>query len=501
MRNDLSDAHAWSTSVPMTSTVNMPSVSVSSGSLPAATSPPLLAVAPAALEPLVEPRSEPRGLDRPVVSQAMSVVVLGIAASLWLGLGAVVAGWLAVAALAIVYRRRGHLTRPGGSELGSLAGELAVAFAGVGLAVGAGLVDSTDLVPAAVVLSITGATIAVTTALRAAARGPARVVVVGDRAAISRSAMRWASGDRVLVVGAVLTEPDADGLEARTIAGVPIVTGVDEVGHWAEVWHADLVVVSPGRGVHSTDVRRLGWLLQGSPVGLAVIDVADSAAPHRVHASSYAGATFLHLDDPAASALVRGCKAAVDRAAGALILAFLSPLLAVLVIMVRLDSKGPGFFRQTRVGQDGTPFRIYKLRTMTVTAEHDRASLLDRNEGSGPLFKLHDDPRVTRVGSFLRRTSLDELPQLLNVVRGEMSLVGPRPALPVEVAEYDDVELRRLAVRPGMTGLWQVSGRSNLSWESGLAFDLHYADNWRLVDDALICLRTVDAVVRGNGAY
>jgi lipopolysaccharide/colanic/teichoic acid biosynthesis glycosyltransferase len=154
-----------------------------------------------------------------------------------------------------------------------------------------------------------------------------------------------------------------------------------------------------------------------------------------------------------------------------------------------------------RVGQDGKRFLIYKLRTMTVHAERDRAALEERNEGSGPLFKLHDDPRVTRVGRFLRRTSLDELPQLLNVVRGEMSLVGPRPALPVEVAEYDDVEQRRLAVKPGITGLWQVSGRSDLSWESGLAFDLHYADNWRLVDDAVICLRTVDAVVRGNGAY
>ena len=501
MRNDLSDAHAWSTSVPMTSAVHMPSVSVASGSLPAATTPPLLAVAPAVLEPQAEPRSEPRGLDRPIVSQAMSVVVLGIAASLWLGLAAVVAGWVALASLAIVYRRRENLSRHGRAEVGSLAGELAVAFAGVGLAVGAGVVGSTELVPAAVVLALSGLTIVVTTAMRAAARGPARVVVVGDRAAISRSAMRWASGDRVLVVGAVLTEPDADGLEARTIAGVPIVTEVDDVAHWAEVWAADMVLVSPGRGVHSTDVRQLGWLLQGSPVGLAVIDVADSAAPHRVHATSYAGATFLHLADPAPSALVRSCKAAVDRTAGALILALLSPLLALLVIMVRLDSKGPGLFRQMRVGQDGRPFRIFKLRTMTVTAERDRASLLDRNEGSGPLFKLHDDPRVTRVGSFLRRTSLDELPQLLNVVRGEMSLVGPRPALPVEVAEYDDVELRRLAVRPGMTGLWQVSGRSNLSWESGLAFDLHYADNWRMVDDALICLRTVDAVVRGNGAY
>ena len=291
------------------------------------------------------------------------------------------------------------------------------------------------------------------------------------------------------------------GPSPRTIAGVPTVVGVDEVAHWAEVWQADLVVVSPGRGVQGPDLRRLGWLLEGTSVGLAVVDVADSAAPHRLHATSYAGATFLHLDHPAPSALVRGCKAAVDRVAGALLLALLSPLLALLVILVRVDSRGPGLFRQTRVGQDGKHFLIFKLRTMSVHAERDRAALLEQNEGSGPLFKLHDDPRVTRVGHFLRRTSLDELPQLLNVVRGEMSLVGPRPALPVEVAEYDDVEVRRLAVRPGMTGLWQVNGRSNLSWESGLAYDLHYADNWRLVDDALICLRTVDAVVRGNGAY
>ncbi len=313
--------------------------------------------------------------------------------------------------------------------------------------------------------------------------------------------MRWASGDHVHVVGGLLTEVDEDGDDPRSIAGVPTVLGVEDVAHWAAVWQADLVVVAPGRGVHGSDLRRLGWLLQDSSAGLAVVDVADSAAPHRLHATSYAGATFVHIDDPAPSALVQGCKAVADRIGAALLLALLSPVLALLVVTVRVDSRGPGFFRQTRVGKDGRPFRIFKLRTMTVTAERDKVALLDRNEGSGPLFKLHDDPRITRVGHFLRRTSLDELPQLLNVVRGEMSLVGPRPALPAEVEEYDDVELRRLAVKPGMTGLWQVSGRSNLSWESGLAYDLHYADNWRLVDDALICMRTVDAVVRGNGAY
>jgi len=495
MRNDMGDARAWSTGVQVTQFVGPPVA------VPEVPPQPLHAVSTGALAAVSEPRTEPVGLESPLALQAMTVVVLGLAASLWLGLSVLVTAWVAVASLAIVYRRRAAMTRHGRPELGSLVGELAVAYGVVGLAAGAGLADTGALARSAVALAVSGVAIAATTALRSAARGPARVVVVGDRSAISRGAMRWASGDHVHVVGGLLTEPDIDGSEPRIIAGVPTVSGVDDVAHWAEVWRADLVVVSPGRGVQGPDLRRLGWLLEKSPVGLAVVDVADSAAPHRLHATSYGGATFVHLADPAPSALARGCKSAVDRIGAALLLALLSPVLAVLVVMVRLDSRGPGFFRQTRVGQDGAYFRIFKLRTMSVHAERDRTALLERNEGSGPLFKIHDDPRVTRVGHFLRRTSLDELPQLLNVVRGEMSLVGPRPALPAEVAEYDDVELRRLAVKPGMTGLWQVSGRSNLSWESGLAYDLHYADNWRLVDDALICLRTVDAVVRGNGAY
>ena len=266
---------------------------------------------------------------------------------------------------------------------GRLAGELAVAFAVVGLAVGSGLAASSTLIGSAVVLVLAGVVIALTTVLRAAARGPARVVVVGDRAAISRGAMRWASGDEVVVVGGLLTEPEADGTVPRTIAGVPTVLGVDEVAHWAEVWQADLVVVSPGRGVQGTDLRRLGWLLQGTSVGLAVVDVADSAAPHRLHPTTYAGATFLHLDHPVPSALARAGKAGADRVGGALLLALVSPLLAVLAIMVRVDSRGPGFFRQTRVGQDGRPFLIFKLRTMTVHAERDRAALRGAERGLG----------------------------------------------------------------------------------------------------------------------
>ena len=510
MTNDLSDARAWSSGVQLTPPVTVaplptPLSTPSATSLPTTSAlpghSPLLAVSPGALTAVAEPRSNPRGLESPFVSQAMIVVVVAVAASLWFGLSLLVTGWLAMASLVVAYRRRESLSRHGRPALGSLAGELTVAFAGVGLAVGAGRAGTAELYPSAAVLALAGVLIVSTTALRANARGPARVVVVGDRAAISRSVMRWSAGDRVQVVGGVLTDGESAADDQRTVLGVPTVTGIDHIAQWVDVWGADLVVASPGRGISGPDVRRLGWLLEGGPVGLALVDVADSAAPHRLQATSYAGATFLHLGRPSPSALVQRCKAVGDRVAAALLLTLLSPLLALVVMVVRLDSPGPGLFRQTRVGRHGAPFRIYKLRTMSVHAERDRLALLELNEGSGPLFKLHDDPRITRVGGFLRRTSLDELPQLLNVLRGEMSLVGPRPALPVEVAEYDDVELRRLAVRPGMTGLWQVNGRSDLAWETGMALDLHYADNWRLVDDVFICLRTVEAVVRGNGAY
>ena len=166
-----------------------------------------------------------------------------------------------------------------------------------------------------------------------------------------------------------------------------------------------------------------------------------------------------------------------------------------------MDSKGPGFFVQTRVGKDGRPFRMVKLRTMRRDAESLLDSLAAENESDGVLFKIKRDPRITRMGYWLRRSSLDELPQLFNVLRGDMSLVGPRPALPEEVAEYDMVARRRLVVKPGITGLWQVSGRSDLLWDESLRLDLYYADNWRLLDDLSIAARTVTAVAFGRGAY
>ncbi|GAA1946259.1 hypothetical protein GCM10009798_01560 [Nocardioides panacihumi] len=200
------------------------------------------------------------------------------------------------------------------------------------------------------------------------------------------------------------------------------------------------------------------------------------------------------------SPLQEAVKAGADRALASLLLLLLAvPMLAV-ALAVRLDSAGPVIFRQTRVGRHGRHFSIYKFRSMTVDAEVRLHGLRTFNEADGPMFKMREDPRVTRVGRFIRRTSLDELPQLWNVVRGEMSLVGPRPALPEEVASYDARERRRLEVRPGMTGAWQVSGRSRLGWDETVDLDLAYVDDWSLWVDVVLLARTVGAVVSGDGA-
>ena len=204
---------------------------------------------------------------------------------------------------------------------------------------------------------------------------------------------------------------------------------------------------------------------------------------------------------PRAGVATRVGKTALDRVGALVLLVLTSPVLLVMWAAVRLDSRGPGLFVQTRVGRDGVPFRMFKMRSMHTDAEARLAELVAENEMDGTLFKIRRDPRVTRVGYLLRRSSLDELPQLWNVLRGEMSLIGPRPALPAEVATYEPAELRRLAVLPGITGLWQVSGRSDLTWDEAVRLDLYYADNWRILDDLAIAARTVVAVTQARGAY
>lgn len=262
---------------------------------------------------------------------------------------------------------------------------------------------------------------------------------------------------------------------------------------------ADIVLVHPDLGLGADGLRRLTWELQ--PTGVPLGFPAPPVAPHRMGVGRLAGRGIVSVAPPRTSRARAVVKGVLDRVVGATALVLVAPVLLVLALAVRVDSPGPALFRQVRVGRDGAPFVMVKLRTMTVDAEVVRADVVHLNDSDAVLFKIRADPRVTRVGRLLRRTSLDELPQLWNVVRGHMSLVGPRPALPEEVAAYDATERRRLRVKPGLTGLWQVSGRSDLSWATSVDLDLTYTDNHTIAGDLVICARTVSAVLRGKGAY
>src|SRR6202042_1568455 len=232
-------------------------------------------------------------------------------------------------------------------------------------------------------------------------------------------------------------------------------------------------------------------------VAPALLDVAGPRTTIR----PVAGLPLLHMDHPEFTGIRRVVKAAFDRTLAGTALLILAPLFLVIIGIIRLADSGPGLFRQVRVGRDSRVFTVYKFRTMVVDAEERKSHLAGLNESDGVLFKMRRDPRVTPVGAWLRRWSLDELPQLLNVLIGDMSMVGPRPALPQEAALYGDHVRRRLAVKPGMTGLWQVNGRSDLSWEETVRLDLRYVENWAFMLDLQILWKTTSAVLRGAGAY
>ena len=249
---------------------------------------------------------------------------------------------------------------------------------------------------------------------------------------------------------------------------------------------------------------RLGWALEGTDIDLVVAPgIMDVAGP-RVLTRPVQGLPLIHVEAPSFSGPTRVLKNALDRVGAAIAVLVFAPVLLAVAVAVKREDDGPVIFRQERVGRDGRTFGMFKFRSMVAGAEGQLPELLDANEAAGPLFKLRADPRVTRVGAFIRRYSLDELPQLFNVLRGEMSLVGPRPPLPREVALYEQAAQRRLLVKPGMTGLWQISGRSDLSWEESVRLDLYYVENWTPVLDLMIMWRTVLVVTQPEttgGAY
>ncbi|WP_169799197.1 sugar transferase [Nocardioides jensenii] len=263
----------------------------------------------------------------------------------------------------------------------------------------------------------------------------------------------------------------------------------------------DAVIVLPCKHFGATTLRRLGWELATTHTQMFMAPGLTDVAEGRTTVTTVGNLPMLHVREAELHGWRRILKEAWERLAALCILLLLAPVLIALMIAIRVESPGPAIFRQTRVGRDDEPFTMFKLRTMCDRAEQQCQELAARNEVDGVLFKVRNDPRVTRIGRLLRRYSLDELPQLFNVVLGDMALIGPRPPLPHEVEQYADDVRRRLAVKPGVTGLWQVSGRSDLPWEEAVRLDLRYVDNWSLGLDLSIMLRTARAVVSHQGAY
>ena len=327
-----------------------------------------------------------------------------------------------------------------------------------------------------------------------------RVVVVGHALVVADivTVLRRETYHGLTVVAACV----ADALPAGLLGETPIAEGLDGVPEMVSKFEADTVAVLACPEMAGARLRKLAWDLEKTGTDLCVAPALLDVAGPRTTIRPTAGLPLLHMDHPEFSGARLIMKGIFDKAFALLALALLAPVFALLALAIKLDDGGPALFRQTRVGRDGRRFSVVKFRTMVPDAEALKSALAQRQiQQDGVLFKIKDDPRLTRVGRRLRRWSLDELPQLLNVLAGDMSVVGPRPALPEEVARYGDFVRRRLVVKPGMTGLWQVNGRSDLSWDESVRLDLRYVENWSLVLDLQILWKTCAAVVRGSGAY
>lgn len=327
------------------------------------------------------------------------------------------------------------------------------------------------------------------------------VVAVGHVAAVVSLVHRMHSARyHGMKVTAACVPTGLDDPELSAL-GVPVRGSLWEVVQVVQRENAGAVAVLPCPEMDGPSLRRLGWELERTNADLYVAPAVMEVAGPRISIHPVCGLPLLHLERPELAGIRRLAKATFDRsvAFGALLL--LLPLLAVVGVAVRLETHGPILFRQLRVGKDGRLFTMYKLRTMTADAESRVVDVRDLDRGNGVLFKAHRDPRVTRVGRFLRRYSIDELPQFFNVLRGDMSLVGPRPPLPQEVEKYQIDMHRRFLVRPGLTGLWQINGRADLDWDESVRLDLRYVENWSFAFDFMILWKTAGAVLRGRGAY
>jgi exopolysaccharide biosynthesis polyprenyl glycosylphosphotransferase len=330
-----------------------------------------------------------------------------------------------------------------------------------------------------------------------------RALLVGSRHSVEHLAEQLAgqpSAGYAPVFGCVPGGQEGETLGRRGVRVVGTIKHVELVLSRIDI---DCVIVTSSDELPAGEVRRLGWALEASGTDLIVAPALTDIAGPRMHTRPVAGLPLIHVESPVFGGRKVWTKVALDKiVAGVAVLALL-PVFVTIALVIAATSPGPVIFRQQRVGLGGNTFTMFKFRSMRVDAEEHLASLIAerRDAGNSVLFKMKDDPRLTRPGAFLRRYSLDELPQLFNVLNGTMSLVGPRPPLDSETKAYEKHNFRRFLVRPGITGLWQVSGRSDLSWEDSVRLDLYYVENWSVLNDLILLGRTARAVIRGSGAY
>jgi exopolysaccharide biosynthesis polyprenyl glycosylphosphotransferase len=448
-----------------------------------------------------------QGLAAIVIADGAAMALATIATSLTILRPLIALGLLAAWPTAILYEQRGLTTS-------QRLGIRQPIRAAVGVVAAIAIANSIDARPIPLRLAVVTVALAVLASLAARLALPLarlvpssrreNVVLVGSAETVAEIASRWhESKSAPRVVGACLATSDLEDDPMYATGGLVRLLGSPaQAADVASIIDADRVAILPGSGLSHSDLRRLSWKLERAGTRFSVLTPLQDVGVHRVRARTADGRLMLDV----LPRQLRGTKAAVKSAVEWVLAVLLStvmvPIIGLLAVLVRVDSRGPCLFRQTRVGMDGKRFTMLKLRTMSVDAPQLQAELASHGDhGDSGLFKMRDDPRMTRIGKILRRTSLDELPQIFNVLKGEMALIGPRPGLPDELARYDDWSRRRLDVKPGMTGLWQVSGRADLSWDKAVHLDLEYVDNWDPVLDLTIAARTFGAVVSTKGAY
>ncbi|MFC7788628.1 sugar transferase [Microbacterium sp. MAHUQ-60] len=334
---------------------------------------------------------------------------------------------------------------------------------------------------------------------RARGRFMQRAIVIGDRHKATHIADKITRepNSGIRIIGAVTTH----GTQEPLMEDVPVLGDFDDVLEIIDSHNIDSVILSTSDAITPKRTRQFGWALDQKRIGLIVAPALTDIAGPRIHTRPVAGLPLIHVEYPRFEGRERIAKRAFDILGSLGLIVLFSPVMIAVAIAVKMTSKGPIFYSQERIGLHGKPFRMLKFRSMVVGADDELQSLLDQQGTSDrPLFKVNNDPRITPVGRFIRRYSLDELPQFFNTLIGTMSLVGPRPQREAEVALYDDDAHRRLFMKPGITGLWQVSGRSDLSWDDAIRLDLYYVENWSVTSDIVVVARTLAAIIRPTGA-